>query len=103
MNKKIIVTVYSSYSEGTFTLASLTPMIVNTSKKAISRFSPNVRGCYTDEEFRLKTLSWKDGYRYSMKNCLHSSLLEMVMSNCSCVPDYYGHPTNESWKRLICR
>ena len=78
-------------------------MIVNTTDQALARFSPEVRGCYTDNEFQLKTLSRNGGYRYSMKNCLFSSLLEKVFSNCSCVPDYYGNPENISFKLPPCR
>jgi hypothetical protein len=63
-------------------------MIINTSENAMSRFIPEKRGCYTDKEFQLKTLTWEDGYRYSMNNCLYSSLLEKIFNNCSCVPAF---------------
>jgi hypothetical protein len=91
IQKKISQTFTGQYSQ-----ASLTPIIVNTTNQAIYRFPPEVRGCYTDDEFHLKTLTWNEGYRYSIKNCLYSSLLEKVLTNCSCVPDYYGYSKNVS-------
>jgi hypothetical protein len=90
-------------SQGAYTLASFAPMIVNTSDQVVSRFSPAVRDCYKDEEFHLKTLTWKNGYRYSMKNCLYASLLEKVLSNCSCVPDYHEMPENNAKSFPKCR
>ena len=65
------------------------PVIVNTSETAISRFAPKDRGCYTIDEFDLKYLPLSMGYRYSPKNCLYASLLEKILTDCSCVPDFF--------------
>ena len=75
-------------------MAALEPEIVNTTERVINRFGPLERGCYLEEEFQLKTLKWEGGYRYSMKNCLYSALLEKILHNCSCVPDFYNHVHN---------
>ncbi len=45
-------------------MASLTPTIVNTSEEVLTGFTAEERGCYTDDEFTLKTLSWDLGFRY---------------------------------------
>jgi hypothetical protein len=73
-----------------FTLASLAPVIVNTSESVIKRFSPLQRDCYHDNEFVMKVLDWEDGFRYSMTNCLYASRLEHIIKNCSCVPNYFS-------------
>ncbi len=84
-------------------MASLAPSIVNTSDSALVRFRPNERGCYVDEEFHLKRLGWEDGYRYSMKNCLYASLLEKIISNCSCIPDFFGYLVSADDDLFPCR
>ncbi len=89
--------------KGTYTLATLSTVIVNTTDKAISRFPPAARGCYIDEEFKLKRLSWEEGYRYSMKNCLYSAVLGKIASNCSCVPDFYENFMTKRMKVTPCR
>ncbi len=88
---------------GTYTMASLSPAIVNTSESALTRFHPKERGCYTDDEFHLKRLGWEDGYRYSMKNCLYASLLETIISNCSCIPDFFGYLVSAANDLFPCR
>jgi len=71
-------------------LAALTPTIFNTTETAISRFTPQERGCYTDDEFKLKVVNREDGFKYSLRNCLYSALLEKIARNCSCAPQIYG-------------
>ena len=78
------------YFSGVDSLAVLTPMIFNTSENAITRFTPQERGCYTDDEFKLKIVNREDGFRYSLINCLYSALLEKIASNCSCAPQMFG-------------
>ncbi len=73
-----------------FTLASLAPVIVNTSENVITRFTPLQRDCYNDDEFHLKAFNWDDGFRYSMTNCLYAALFEKIIQNCSCVPNYFS-------------
>jgi hypothetical protein len=88
---------------GQYTLAALTPMIINTSENALVRFTPDKRGCYRDEEFHLKTLTWDDGYRYSMNNCLYSSLLEKMFENCSCIPSFFAPSPDNIIDLPMCR
>jgi hypothetical protein len=78
-------------------------VIVNTSENAINRFKPEERGCYTEKEFHLKNLGPDDGYRYSMKNCLYASLLEKILTNCSCIPDFFGHFVSKIKDFDVCR
>ena len=51
-------------SPGFETVVAITPTIVNTTERTINRFSPEIRGCYTDDEFKLKYLEYKQGFRY---------------------------------------
>ncbi len=78
-------------------------MIEITTDQVISRFLPNERKCYDENEFPLRTLSPDWGYRYSKKNCFYASLLEKVFSNCSCVPEYYGHHDELTLNLPSCR
>ena len=50
-------------TSGTEILAALTPSILNTSEKAIGRFTPDERDCYLDSEFKFPNLLWENGYR----------------------------------------
>ena len=76
-------------SSGHFTLAQLMPIIVNTTETAISRFAPIDRACYTQKEIDLKYIPLSMGYRYSPKNCLYAALAEKIITNCSCISDFY--------------
>ncbi len=87
---------------GTDSLASITPVVFNTTDKVIERFSPLERGCYIDNEFQLKILTMEDGYRYSIKNCLYSSAIEKILKNCSCTPNVVQSIRNHLQK-LPCR
>jgi hypothetical protein len=71
-------------------LAAITPVIFNTTVTAISRFTPLERGCYTENEFKLKALRLEDGYKYSLMNCFYSAMIEKIAANCSCAPQMYG-------------
>jgi hypothetical protein len=88
---------------GTYNLASLSPVIVNTTENVLTHFSPQARECYTDEEFYFKLLKWEDGFRYSFKNCLYAGLLDAIISNCSCIPDYFAYLEYEINGCLPCR
>jgi hypothetical protein len=88
---------------GTFTLASLAPVVVNTSETVITRFTPLQRDCYSDDEFHLKAFNWDDGFRYSMTNCLYAAQLEKIVQNCSCVPNYFINHVDENMTYSDCR
>ena len=55
-----------SCNTGTEILAALTPSFLNTSEKALSRFLPDERDCYKNEEFKFPNLQWNEGYRYQL-------------------------------------
>ncbi len=75
-------------------MAALTPVIFNTTETAIARFTPHERGCYSDDEFKLKIVNEANGYKYSLKNCFNSAVLEKIVTNCSCAPQIYGTITD---------
>ncbi len=88
------------FHSGTFNLAALEPEIVNTTERVINRFGPLDRDCYLEDEFKLKTLKWEFGFRYSMKNCLYAALLDKILQNCSCEPDFHREPDKD---KPMCR
>jgi hypothetical protein len=69
-------------------MVGLTFSVVNTTEKALSRFTPIERDCYFDGEFELLILSHSQGYRYSIRNCLYEAVIENILSHCSCRPSY---------------
>ena len=69
-------------------MASVTPSILSTTDVAIHRFTPLERDCYIDQEFSLPNLKWDGGYRYSIMNCLYEGVLQMIITNCSCLPSF---------------
>jgi hypothetical protein len=69
-------------------LAAIIPSVINTSVSALSRFQPQRRRCYQDNEFDLLNLRYSDGYRYSHINCLYQAVIEKIIQNCSCLPSF---------------
>ena len=59
---------------------------MTTTDKAIRRFYPEDRNCYTNEEFNFKHFQITDGFRYSIDNCFYESFLERVVEECKCIP-----------------
>ena len=45
--------------------------IVNTSEDVLKRFSPDKRECYSDDDFKLKTLLWSDGMKQDLVLLAH--------------------------------
>ncbi len=45
-------------SKGSEVLVATTPTILNTTEKALGRFSPIERDCYKEDEFKLPTLKY---------------------------------------------
>ena len=66
---------------GELTEIALVPTVIETTPDAISKFEPEKRGCYNDEEFELRYIH---GLRYSMDNCLYDAFLERVVQDCNC-------------------
>ena len=68
---------------------NLNPSITYTSQDAIDTLTPEQRDCYNDGEVHLTTFPWKDGYQYSMNNCLIDQVTIDIMFNCRCYPKFF--------------
>ena len=77
-------------NSGTETLINLKPSVSYTTDAAISKFSPEERGCYNDGEVNLTMFNYADGYRYEMNNCLINQGIEDIVWNCRCKPRFYS-------------
>ena len=64
------------------------PIISYTTDYAIQQFSPEERGCYADGEAILTHLSYSSGFRYEMNNCLIDKLINDIIWNCRCIPQF---------------
>ena len=73
---------------GSETQIDLQPKIIETSKEAISGFSPKDRQCYDEGEQNLTYLTYKDAYRYEMNNCLIDQGIRDIIWNCRCLPNF---------------
>ena len=71
---------------GTETEINVKPKIISTTERAIMKFSPEERNCYTDGEAHLNHLYYEDGYRYEMGNCLTDEKITDIIWNCRCLP-----------------
>ena len=64
------------------------PIISYTTDHAIQTFSPEERGCYADGEANLTHLPYSSGFRYEMNNCLIDKLINDIIWNCRCIPQF---------------
>ena len=71
---------------GTETQITLKPSVSYTTVDAIKRFYPEERGCYADGEVNLTYLTYEDGYRYEINNCLIDQGIRDIIWNCRCTP-----------------
>ena len=74
---------------GMKTLINLKPSVSYTTDAAISRFYPEDRMCYNEGEVNLKYLTYVDGFRYNMNNCLIDQGMHDIIWNCRCLPRFY--------------
>ena len=74
-------------SPGSENLIAMIPTIFNTTPNALE-FHPEDRNCYSDAEFDLKYFTRSQGYHYSMENCLYESVLERILDECRCIPNF---------------
>ena len=65
----------------------MVPTILSTTDEAL-QFKPEDRNCYTSEEVDLKYFRRSKGYKYSMQNCLYESVLERILEDCTCIPNF---------------
>ena len=70
-------------------LLEVTPSILKTSQEALSRFSPEKRNCYTNEEFKLRHFD-HDMYNYTIQNCLWGAVLDAIENECQCTSIFQG-------------
>ena len=73
---------------GTENQIAVTPFLTHTTQSALSRFSPEERDCYKEDEILLKYLPPSNGYRYAIGNCLFEAALENILEKCNCYPGY---------------
>ena len=73
---------------GTENQVAVTPVITHTTTSALTRFNPEQRDCYTDDEISLKYLPSDSGYRYGIGNCLFEASFENILEKCKCYPGY---------------
>ena len=74
---------------GMKSLTNLKPSVNYTTDAAISRFYPEDRMCYNEGEVNLKYLTYVDGFRYNMNNCLIDQGMHDIIWNCRCLPRFY--------------
>ena len=86
---------------GSETLIAMVPTILSTTDEAL-QFKPEDRNCYTSEEVDLKYFRRSKGYKYSMQNCLYESVLESILDQCSCIPNFMSFKL-ENITYSVCR
>ena len=79
----------------------MVPTILSTTDEAL-QFKPEDRNCYTSEEVDLKYFRRSKGYKYSMQNCLYESVLESILDQCSCIPNFMSFKL-ENITYSVCR
>ena len=74
----------------------MTIQVLNTTEEALNKFrnQPDKRDCYTEKEFFFRYMSYPDGFRYSMQNCLYESVLEVIIDDCKCTPSFANFRLN---------
>lgn len=67
----------------------VTPVVSQTSNRSISRFAPDLRGCYSSgansAEFEFRHLP-KERFRCSFANCVYAASTDKVVGQCGCLP-----------------
>ena len=86
---------------GSETLIAMIPTILNTTEEAL-QFSPLDRNCYRSDEIDLKYFRRAKGYLYSMQNCLYESVLERILDECMCIPNFMSF-TLDGVNYSVCR
>ena len=81
-------------SPGTENQIAVNSIQMSTSYKAIKRFPPDKRNCYTENESLLSHLSSKVGYLYSLNNCLFEAIIKHIIDNCKCYPRKFIYMSN---------
>ena len=74
---------------GKYTQLAVSARIIKTSADARRRFSPEVRGCYFEDEISMIDCNMDVGCRYEMTNCLYQATLDQVKRRCKCTAAPY--------------
>eukprot|EP00093_Oithona_nana_P005762 05762.XXX_302077_297100_1 [CDS] Oithona nana genome sequencing. len=75
-------------SPGFESQVAVTPTLYETSEEARTRFLPEERGCYFENELPLKYLE-HGIYRYDISNCLFQAAYEKILEECKCTPYFH--------------
>ena len=81
---------------GQETLVSVQVQETYTTPEALSFFSSASRKCYQDDtdsdvensEFQPKYFNRTTTFKYTLSNCLYASMIEKILTNCSCTPNF---------------
>ena len=81
---------------GQETLVSVQVQETYTTNEALSFFPAATRKCYQDNtnspledsEFQPKYFNRKTTFKYTLSNCLYASMIEKILTNCSCTPNF---------------
>ena len=81
---------------GKMTLVSVKVEETFTTPEALSFFPAAARKCYQDDierpveesEFQPKYFNRKTAFKYTMDNCLYTSMIDKIMTNCNCTPNF---------------
>ena len=65
------------------------PTLMSTTDGARSRFNPQERQCYFEDEITLKHLPHDNSFRHDISNCLFEATLQKIESECQCIPTYF--------------
>jgi hypothetical protein len=81
----------------------------NTTHKALIKYRPDIKGnseggsrtCYVDNNDRLefdpKYFDNANYFKFSMSNCLYSSMVTAIESRCNCTPTYSRREVKHTW------
>ena len=81
---------------GSMTLVSVKVEETFTTPEALSFFPAAARKCYQDDierpveesEFQPKYFNRKTAFKYTMDNCLYTAMIDKIMTNCNCTPNF---------------
>ena len=82
---------------GTETIIDIKPILTFTTDQAISKFSPDERGCFTKDEVRLNHLKRTTGYHYDLNNCIIDEGIRDIIWNCRCIPNFVRYEDTQEY------
>lgn len=79
----------------------MTMAVLNATEAALA-FDPAVRGCYKSRDFYFKYMNYAQGFRYSMANCLYEAVLEAILDECKCLPNFANFRIENDTNIVVC-